>query len=178
MQKGFATLEIILFTLIIAVLATATLPNAARVIDRVSLDYETKRFYTNLKFLQAFDRMTNMKDAHFGTNDESSVISLEIPNDNKTTYFFKNRNSSNEPYQEYFLPKGFMFYYDGTDDFSYIKFDDMGKARGITTVQNPKGAALNGHIRINSQLNKDSYIVFNSIGRIRGSRVRPNEQNR
>ncbi|MBQ6132327.1 MAG: type II secretion system protein [Selenomonadaceae bacterium] len=39
MQKGFATLEIILFTLIIAVLATATLPNAARIIDRVALDY-------------------------------------------------------------------------------------------------------------------------------------------
>ena len=171
MQKGFATLEIIFATMIIAILMGAAIPNAARVIDRVALDYETKKLYSKLRDVQAFDRMTNMKDSHFSTNDESSVISLEILSDKKT-YLVRNRTSSShkEPYEIHTLPKGFTFYDDGTENFSYIKFDDMGKPRGMNNYQNPKGKALNGHIRINSSFNKDSYIYFDSVGRFRGGR--------
>lgn len=176
MQKGFATLEIIFVVLIISFLASATIPNVVRVVDRVTLDYETKKLYTDLKFLQSFDRMAHMKDYHFSTNDEKSVVSLEIPNE-KTSYIIKNRNS-NKFYGKHLLPKNFSFDYERTDDFSYIKFDDMGKARAMNTSDNPRGKALDGHIKIGSQFDKNFFIVVNSIGRIRGSRVRPDEQNR
>ena len=173
MQKGIATLEIIFIMLIISLLASATIPRTVQVIDEVALDYETKKFYTDLKFLQAFDRMTNMKDYHFGTNDEKSVVSMEIPNE-KTSYIITNRNS-NKFYGEHLLPKNFSFDYEGTDDFSYIKFDDMGKPHGVNTSDNPRGKALNGHIKINSPFDKNFFIVFDSVGRVRGSRVRPDE---
>ena len=176
MQKGIATLEIIFIMLITSFLASVTIPHTVKVIDEVALDYETKKFYTDLKFLQAFDRMTNMKDTHFGTNDEKSVMSLEIPNE-KTSYIITNRNS-NKFYGKHLLPKNFSFDYERTDDFSYIKFDDMGKARAMNSSDNPRGKALDGHIKIGSQFDKNFFLVVNSVGRIRGSRVRPDEQNR
>ena len=168
MQKGIATLEIIFIMLITSFLASVTIPQTVKVIDEVALDYETKKFYTDLKFLQAFDRMTNMKDTHFGTNDEKSVMSLEIPNE-KTSYIITNRNSLKGNYREHPLPKDFSFDYEGTDDFSYIKFDDMGKPN------NSNRNALSGHIRILSPFDKNFFIVFDSVGRVRGSRVRPDE---
>ena len=167
MQKGIATLEIIFVVLIISLLASATIPHTVQVIDEVALDYETKKIYTDLKFLQAFDRMTNMKDTHFGTNDEKSVVSLEIPNE-KTSYIITNRNS-NKFYGKHLLPKNFSFDYERTGDFSYIKFDDMGKPNNLS------GNALNGHIKIDSPFDKNFFIVFDSVGRVRGSRVRPDE---
>ena len=167
MQKGIATLEIIFVVLIISLLASATIPHTVQVIDEVALDYETKKIYTDLKFLQAFDRMTNMKDTHFGTNDEKSVVSMEIPNE-KTSYIITNRNS-NKFYGKHPLPKNFSFDYEGTGDFSYIRFDDMGKPN------NSNRNALSGHIRILSPFDKNFFIVFDSVGRVRGSRVRPDE---
>lgn len=167
MQKGIATLEIIFVVLIISLLASAIIPHTVQVIDEVALDYETKKFYTDLKFLQAFDRMTNMKDTHFGTNDEKSVVSMEIPNE-KTSYIITNRNS-NKFYGKHLLPKNFSFDYEGTGDFSYIRFNDMGKPN------NSSGHALNGHIKIDSPFDKNFFIVFDSVGRVRGSRVRPDE---
>lgn len=167
MQKGIATLEIIFIMLITSFLASVTIPHTVKVIDEVALDYETKKFYTDLKFLQSFDRMTNMRDTHFGTNDEKSVLSLEIPNE-KTSYIITNRNS-NKFYGKHPLPKNFSFDYEGTGDFSYIKFNDMGKPN------NSNGNALSGHIKIGSQFDKNFFLVVNSVGRIRGSRVRPDE---
>ena len=52
MQKGIATLEVILAVLIIALLMKVAVPNATRLIDRAALDYETKRLYSELRFLQ------------------------------------------------------------------------------------------------------------------------------
>lgn len=175
MQKGFATLEIILAIFIIGVLATLTIPNAARILDRVQLDYETKLFYTKMRDLQSFDRMIEMRDNHFGKVNDKGIMSLEIITENKImkTYQIKNRNLVNGIYETHSLSKDFTFSFDGSDDFSYIKFDDMGKPRGISSIANSRGGILDGHIRINSRFNKDSYIIFDSVGRFRGGRTSP-----
>lgn len=170
MQKGFATLEIIFAVLIISILVAVTIPNAVHVIDRVSLDYETKKIYTDLKFLQSFDRMTNMKDSYFNTNDERSVLSLEVIEKN-SNYLVRRRSYPQKTFEQHFMPNGFKYFFDGTDDFSYIKFDDMGKPRGTPTKNSPNGHILVGHIRINSRLGKDFYIYFDSVGRFQPSRV-------
>lgn len=170
MQKGFATLEVIFATIIIAVLISVAIPNAAHVIDRVELDYETKKLYTDLKFVQSFDRMTNMKESHFNKNEEANIVSIEFISNidnSKTSYTIKKRTTQTV-YDNHPLPAGFIFSFDGTDDFSYIKFDDMGKPRAMNTPQNPNGKILDGHIRINSRFGKDSCIFFNTVGRFHG----------
>ena len=162
MQKGFATLEIILSTLIIVLLMTVAIPNAVRVVDTVKLDYETKRLYTQLKFLQSFDRMTGMTDSHFYTDDKKGVVSLEII-DNRY-YVLKKRSYPEKIYEQHSLPSGFSFRQNANVELRYIKFDDMGKPRSAIDT------ALNGHIRIISRFDK-FYIYFNTVGRISGSRT-------
>lgn len=163
MQKGFATLEIALVVFIIAVLVTAALPNAARVLDRVSLDYETKRLYTEMRFLQSYDRMAFMRDTHFDKNTADNPIILEL---NETNYRIAT-NAIPKTYEQYFFPQGFTLSYPQNMDFKRIKFDDVGKPKS------PKGNILNGHFVITSRLGKQLYFVFDTVGRFRGSRTKP-----
>ena len=74
MQKGIATLEVVLAALIIALLMKVAVPNATKLIDRAALDYETKRLYSELRFLQAVNRSAKFNATGTGgfyvTNDE------------------------------------------------------------------------------------------------------------
>lgn len=150
MQKGFATLEIVLVTLIIALLMSAAVPNAVRVIDRVALDYETKRLYTDLRFLQSFDRMTNMRDSHFGTAYDESVKLIIYPE----RHVFE-KNSLSKIYSEHYFSSGVT-----ANKAKVIRFDDMGK---ITP-------AASDTLILTSRLGKKTSIVFDTVGRFRGGR--------
>ena len=165
MQKGFASLEIVLVIFIVAVLVTAALPNAARVLDRVSLDYETKRLYTEMRFLQSYDRMAFMNDSHFKlkTDPPNNPIILEL---NETNCRIETRDPL-KIYEQYFLPEGFTLTYPQNMDFKWIRFDDMGKAQSATEK------ALNGHFVITSRLGKELYFIFDTVGRFRASRTKP-----
>lgn len=164
MQKGFATLEVVLVLLIIAVLASCAVPNVVRVLDRVSLDYETKRLYTELRHVQSYDRMKQMGDTHFKDDADTLPLNFEVK---ETHYLLKQKTNPEKIYKRYFLPQGFKFSYRADMDFSYIKFDDMGKP------QSSNNTALNGHIVLTSRLGKQMYFVFDSVGRFRGSRTKP-----
>lgn len=165
MQKGFATLEIALVVFIIAVLVSAALPNAARVLDRVSLDYEIKRLYTEMRFLQSYDRMAFMNDTHFKleTDPPNNPIILEL---NETNCRIETRDPQ-KTYEQYFLPEGFKLSYPKNMDFKRIKFDDMGKPKSPSSDN-----ILNGHFVITSRLGKELYFIFDTVGRFRGSRTK------
>ena len=149
MQKGFATLEIVLAIMIIAILATTTIPSAARIIDRVSLDYETKRIYTDLRFIQSFDRMAYMKDSHFDTNYDER-IKFVIYSDR---YVFE-KNSDGKIYTENYFSKGVMM-----NKTKIIIFDDMGRI-------NP---AKSDTLTLSSKFGSQKYFKFDTVGRFRGS---------
>ena len=149
MQKGFATLEIVLVIMIIAILATTTIPSAARIIDRVSLDYETKRIYTDLRFIQSFDRMAYMKDSHFDTNYDER-IKFVIYSDR---YVFE-KNSDGKIYTENYFSKGVMM-----NKTKIIIFDDMGRI-------NP---AKSDTLTLSSKFGSPKYFRFDTVGRFRGS---------
>ena len=163
MQKGFATLEVVLVILIIAVLASCAVPNAVRVLDSVSLDCETKRLYTELRHIQSYDRMKQMDDKHFKDNADTLPLNFEI----KETYYLLKQTSPEKIYKQHFLPKGFKLSYPAAMDFSYIKFDDMGKPQASNNT------TLNGHMILTSRLGKQRYFAFDSVGRFRGSRTKP-----
>ena len=149
MQKGFATLEIVLVIMIIAILATTTIPSAARIIDRVSLDYETKRLYTDLRFIQSFDRMAYMQDSHFDTNYDEKVRFV-IYSDH---YVFE-KNSDGKIYTEKFFSKGVTM-----NKTKIIIFDDMGRI-------NP---AKSDTLTLSSKFGIKKYLRFDNVGRFRGS---------
>ncbi len=164
MQKGFATLEVVLVLLIIAVLASCAVPNAARVLDSVSLDCETKRLYTELRHIQSYDRMAFMKDTHFKDDAETLPLNFEIK---ETHYLLEQRTNPEKIYKQYFLPQGFKLSYPAAMDFKWISFNDMGKPQSSTDK------TLNGHMVLTSRLGKRLYFVFDTVGRFRGSRTRP-----
>ena len=149
--------------MIIAVLASCAVPNAARVLDSVSLDCETKRLYTELRRIQSYDRMAFMNDSHFKDDAETLPLNFEI----KETHYLLKQTSPEKIYKQYFLPQGFKLSYRNDMDFSYIKFDDMGKPQSSTDK------TLNGHMVLTSRLGKRLYFVFDTVGRFRGSRTRP-----
>jgi len=152
MQKGFATLEIVLMIFIVGLLASCAVPNAVRIIDRVSLDYEVKRLYTDMRFLQSVGRMTNTKDFHFGTEKDEAIRLLIHPK----RYVVE--NFSGKIYSEHYLSNGVTASKEKT-----VKFDDMGKIEPATSDT----------LNLTSRQGKELYFVFDSVGRFRGSREKP-----
>ena len=166
MQKGFATLEIILMTFIIAVLVSVAIPNALRMIDRAALDYETKKLYTDLRFLQSFERMTTMDDNHFGNIEYTDQINLTVSTEG---YVFK-RFSNSKIYDEHNFSYDVTAEKNSENEIWRIKFDDMGKPK------NKDNKSISDSLKLTSQLKKSSYIVFDSVGRFRGSREKKSEE--
>lgn len=154
MQKGFAMLEIILAMMIIALLMSAVLPNAIHVVDRAALDYETKRLYSELRFLQTINRSGTFNAAGTGRTDFDldSVPFMQItPSRFKWQILRGNIPLREAHYMKYIKnissPKSRIF------------FDSEGKA----TINSDS-------IVLTSRRGKKSKIVFDSVGRIRGGR--------
>ncbi len=156
MQKGFATLEIIFAVIIIAALTTCAIPNAVRMIDNVALDYEYKRLYSELRFLQAVSRSTSVSDAGTGQNFASTVSPVMKISPDKLSYQIKRSNDE--------LREAHKMHYIANLDFTgkvynEISFDDTGKSN-----------VTSNSIILTSRLGKSKKIVFDSVGRIRGGR--------
>ncbi len=155
MQKGFATLEIILVTIIIAVLVKIAVPNAARIIDTVSLDYEQKRFYSELRYVQAMSRSATFSTAGMGDTvlvpDRGTNPTLSINADKNYYQVLKNSKKLREPH---YLSNGVKIF----SPKNSITFDSDGKAN-----------INSDSITLTSRLGKSKYIVFDSVGRIKGS---------
>ena len=151
MQRGIATFEVILAALIIALLASVAVPNVNRVVDRVALDYETKRLYTDLRALQSFDRMTGMVDTHFQKVVSDESVNLVVYPER---YDFE-KNSNRKIYSTHYYSNGVT-----VDKSMTIKFDDMGKV----------SPAISDTLYFTSRLGKRNSIIFDKVGRFRGGR--------
>ena len=164
MQKGFATLEIIFMTFIISVLLSVAIPNAVRMIDRVALDYEMKRLYSELRFLQELNRTgkikaTGMDNNVFQTNNEAAP-SLIIAQDGESYQIVRGIN--NPVREPHYLSFGVKIFLENSDTVKMISFNEFGNIAG-------------NKITLTSRLGKEKYIIFDGVGRIRGSLT--NEEN-
>lgn len=167
MQKGFATLEIIFVVLIISVLLSAIIPNVARIIDQAALDYETKRLYSELRFLQSLNRAERTSAIGTGLSfapTEFPVMKL-FP-DKKSWQILRGNKLLRE---EHFMRNIETVEFKLNDAENRITFSDTGHA------VNMGGKALSGNIILTSRLGKKSKIIFNTVGRMRGGRVDDND---
>ena len=155
MQKGIATLEIILAIMIIAILATVAVPNAVRLIDRVSLDYETKRLYSELRFIQEMSRSSTISAIGTGGtgiikgNDEKPTLKFY----SEKNYYQVFKDADNPLREPHYLSYGVKI----SSPKNEINFDSDGKAN-----------INSDHLTLTSRLGKEKKIVFDSVGRIRG----------
>ena len=155
MHKGLATLEIIFAMLIIAILATCAVPNAARILDRATLDYETKKFYTDMRAVQSFDRVALMREPIIGEQPKNSQLEI-VPSISDNSYRVKTVSSS-----AYGATHKFSSGISVDKDFNIV-FDDMGKVTPAKTET----------MRIRSQFGI-VYFIITTVGRFRGSHTPP-----
>ena len=152
MQKGFAMLEVILAALIIALLMKAAVPNATRLIDRAALDYETKRLYSELRFLQAVNSSARFDAKGTGRDSVGDYVSIKFTN---TGYqVVRGLGYTGKPVREvHYLSYGVKL----SSPKNSVNFDSQGKA-SITS----------NHITLTSRLGKTKKISFDSVGRMQG----------
>ena len=154
MQKGIATLEVVLAALIIVLLMKVAVPNAERLIDRAALDYETKRLYSELRFLQAMNRSAKFDPMGTGLGDVSGeYVSIKFTG---TSYqVVRGLGYTGKPVREvHYLSYGVKLSLPS----SSVNFDSQGKA-SITS----------NHITLTSRLGKTKKISFDSVGRMQGA---------
>ena len=166
MQRGLATIEIILATIIIAVLVKVAVPNAARIIDRVSLDYEIKHFYSDLRYIQSMGRSSKISDKGMGQtgiiNETGVDVNLIITPEKNGYQIFRGKDNNKKALREpHYFSNGVKITYSPKNE---INFDSEGKANIVTD-----------HVTLTSRLGKNKYIIFNSVGRLRGSLTIENE---
>jgi len=156
-QRGFATLEIICVILIISILTTTAVPQMARMIDSARLDYEMKTFLNHLQTARALNRNSHYIPEIFSDVPELSEsghqISLQIDYVKGTYQITKNFKGVSEMHE---LPAGFSIAKNASLN-DPIKFENEN----------------NGHITITSRYGLKRYIIFNSVGRWRGSNEPP-----
>ena len=167
---GIATLEIILAMTIIAIFATITVPKMARVLDKVALNYEMKRLYSELNFVRSLSKIAWFKPSIF-----KDKLDTNTHNDVRITVYksggyyelFRNIDNQNYPINKHYLPRGFKINYSNLN--MTITFDNDGSARNADINR----SVANGHYILNSKLNDKAYIIFDSVGRFRGSYEAP-----
>ena len=159
MQRGLATLEIIFAIIIIGVLVKVAVPNAARILDTAALDYETKKLYSELRFVQEMNRSSTIVSTGMGnTNLLSSggdYITLFINDGEKYYRVFREAGLKNPIREPHYLSKSIKKI---SSPKNPIYFDSDGKANIVSN-----------HITLTSRLGKNRYIIFNSVGRMRTS---------
>ena len=150
-QGGFATIEIILVIMIIALLSTVALPNMARMVDVAQVDYEMKILLSTLDFTKSLNKNSHYKPEIFAgklSNDAGYELQINIDENLNRYTVISNLENFSEPHN---LPNGF----------SIICEKGMPKQISPNTK-------YSGHIRINSGQNINRYVISDSAGRWRG----------
>jgi len=164
MQKGIATLEIILAIMIIGVLMKFAVPKAAQIIDTVALDYETKRFYSELRFIQAMGKSSSVGAKGMGNGIPGTDVAPPILFINRTENYYQVFKDANiyisKPIRErHYLSNDVTIKLEyASDPTITINFNSEGKANINSDT-----------LTLTSRLGKKKYIRFDSVGRIRGS---------
>ena len=165
MQKGLATLEIICAIIIIGVLVKVAVPNAAQILDTAALDYETKKLYSDLRFVQEMNRsstivLTGTGNTNLLGNNGGEKITLFISSNENSWQIFREAGLNNSIREPHNLSYGVKVY----SPIQKINFDSDGKAN-----------INSNHITLTSRLGKKRYIIFNSVGRMRSSLTPAND---
>ncbi len=162
MQRGLATLEIIFAIIIIGVLVKVAVPNAARILDTAALDYETKKLYSELRFVQEMNRSSTIVSTGMGNTNllssGSDYIILTIKRAENSYQVSRGTKSLREPHNFSYGVKIKLEY--SNDAIIKIYFVD-GKVR----INGKNGDTLT----LTSRLGKNRYIILNSVGRMRTS---------
>ena len=166
MQKGLATLEIILAIIIIGVLVKVAVPNAAQILDTAALDYETKKLYSDLRFVQEMNRSSTISAAGMGnTNLLASSGNYIILTINRAENSYQVSNGTKSLREPHYFSYGVTVKLENSNDATIkIYFDTDGKAN-----------INSNHITLTSRLGKKKYIIFDSVGRMRSSLTPAND---
>ena len=168
MQRGLVTLEIIFAIMIIGLFVKVAVPNAARILDAVALDYETKKFYSELRFVQEMNRSSIVVSTGAGNtnllgSDSGDYVFLTIKRDENSYQVSRGTEPLREPHYLSYDVK--IKLKNSNDAIIKIYFDLDGKAD------------INGKnsdtITLTSRLGKNRYIIFDSVGRFRVSDKSP-----
>ena len=170
MQKGIATLEIVLAIMIIALLAGSTVPNVTRIIDKAALDYEANRLYSDLRFAQEASKASTFSEKGTGgtknIKHDDTIINLTIDPANKNYQIFKTYKNKTEATREphYYNPVTISFKDKPVSTKININFDGYNKAK-ISSGTSPN--SVSDSLTLTSQFDKKLFITFDSVGRIR-----------
>ncbi len=159
-QRGFATLEIILAVSIIAIFATVAVPKMARVLDKVYLNYEMKRLYSELNFARSLGKFSDYKVSVFTGGDyKREPVFMRIYYNLNKYEILRNLEMGTAVISQHNLQNGITFSNNsGLED---IKFDNPSRySTGSNTIT------------LKSQFDDSAYIIFNSVGRWRGNYVK------
>lgn len=154
MQKGFASAEVIVAALIISLLITVAVPNAAELVDRAAVKYEQKRVYGELQFVRTLNRAAVVSSAGFDTKlTDNNQAMMEI---DRTANSYRILRDEKEIRESHYLSNGVTFSAE-TDVPERIWFD----ASGYSNVTSKT-------IVLTSRRGHKAKIIFDSVGRIRG----------
>lgn len=155
-QKGFATLEIIFVLAIISTLMFAAVPKIEQVIDKITLDYEMKKFLNEVELAYSLNRSINYNAEIFQERISKNIpfIELEILKDVNR---YQLRRNSEYLLETNFLPTGFSIDYN-PDTLKDIEFDFDGIYDGKS-----------GTVTLTSRFRNSAEIIFDSVGRWRGN---------
>ena len=162
-QGGLAALEVVIVAAIAAIFATVAVPNAARILGKVQLDYEMKRLYSTLNLARSLGKSSAYNPAIFNgklVDGYSSRIEMTIRKDNdtvaKNSYEIQIVGKS-EKYYQHDLRGGVKLSFSGGSPFT-VNFDDANKYSSA----NSKTFTLTSKFG-------EAYIISDSVGRFRGT---------
>ena len=156
-QDGFATLEVVLVTAIISTLAFVAVPKIDRIMDKLFLDYEVKRFCSEVDFASSLNRSASVNTTIFSQKVDKTDTEIEIDINKKSNSYQLRRNTEylREPH---YLSAGVKISFSPVA-MEHIKFKAGGGYNGDS-----------GRVILTSRRGEKAEIIFDSVGRWRGSR--------
>ena len=153
-QCGFATFEVILVTAIISVLAFVAVPKFNQTLDALRLDYQMNKFCNTVEMARSMNRSAKYNPEIFKNKiqPENTGITLNILYSKRGYQLKTDSKTVGEPV---ILPEGFSI--TNAPSTATITFDD-------------DKVNYNGTVTITSRLGNTAEIIFDSVGRWRGSR--------
>ena len=154
-QKGFATIEIIFVVAIISTLTFIAVPKIEKVLDAIFLDYEMKKFCSELDLAASLNRSASFDPTIFENkiSETKGEIFLEINNSDS----YQLKKNGKDFREKHFLSFGIKINY-SPESLKHISFDGEGKS------------SSSGKIILTSRLGKTAEIIFDSVGRRRGNK--------
>lgn len=158
-QKGLATLEIILVTTVVAIFATSAVPKLANIMDKAVLDYEVKKFCSELNFAQSVGRTSGCySEEIFSKGADWGSVNIDCGHATffRVYGFAYETEVNNHKFHRQNLPAGFTI---------NVPTDDL---KNITI--NPDGRnGLSNHYTFISRQGKKLFVNLDSVGRVRVS---------